>query len=559
MTAIKSLDLSKMSKEDTKLLNKLYVDYKQEYVEMLDQISKKVSSIYWWATPLSSRNWYLSDTWKEICIAMVGIQRIQQNRQIEKVYCPSKEIAVTIEKYCKEIRRAITCEYAKEISIVSLRKQFIAFGQCVQKELDRYRKINGIFKTKVPPFLEKDQEIIVIDTYVKASEVDVEGYKEKYLKNILQYSKEPIYFMPHLVLNTRVPVHVIAKRLQHAKQYPCFFKEQFLQVCDYYKLLLYPFLCVLFSLSKKTVGGIDVTAIIRKDLVKGITSYNAIEGILKFFAVHRMKKQGVKIKQLIGWYEGQPSSNGLFLGYRQAYPKGSSVGYIGYAIDQNNINVAPTKEQAHKKAVPQIMTVIAGCFQWIPNQFVKTNVRVVPALRLQHIHSNCVRQNGGQKSILVALSYEKETSTEILKWIQATENFYNKNGIMILIKNHPYNHKMTLRQYGIETLNCEYQFVQGEFCDAIDKAALVITAQSNAGYETALYGKPILFLNFPTQLNINYMPKEWEGTRYEVVYDSKELEQAIDKYLCMNLEEVALEDEYFYMMASLETVSRLFV
>ena len=117
---------------------------------------------------------------------------------------------------------------------------------------------------------------------------------------------------------------------------------------------------------------------------------------------------------------------------------------------------------------------------------------------------------------------------------------------------------MTLKQYGVQELKCRYKYIGGSFNEAVTESDFVISTQSTAGYETALYGKPIIFLNFPGELSINYMPKEWEGVRYDVVYSIEELKSAIHKYLNCNIEKLNLDNDRYHVLASKDTVERLF-
>ncbi len=546
-----------MSEADTRRFNEIYTEQKKEYVKLLDRLSK--NSIYWWATPLSSRNWYLSGAFKEICISFLGIERIRQDCEIQKVFCPSQEIADTIGKYCRQNGREIAFDVKRSTEEAGVREILFLFGQLVAGELEKYRKITEVLRGEPSNRRWAGEKITLIDTYIKASEVKKTEYEEQYFKNILDYVEGNIFFLSKIILNTRTPIEMLVKQIRKNSKYRYLFQEQFLKISDYCKLLYYPLFCLGFCLNKKYMCHVDVTAIINRDLRQGIASNNAVDGLLKYFAVRRMKRRGLEIGKLIGWYEGQPSSNGLFFGYRTAYPAGKSTGYIGYALDRNNINIAPGKVQARHKAAPQKMAVIARCFQQIPRQFVTdTEVSIVPALRLQKVNEYRARSSGDQKKVLIALSYEKKTSAAMLRWIKEAECFFRENNIKLHLKNHPCNTEMRLKNYGIAELNCPYIFVSGAFGEAVSEADLVITTQSNAGYETALYGKPIVFMNFPSQLNMNYMPHEWEGERFEVVYDTGELETAVKKFLGKSLAAIDLHSEMFHVAATRETVSRLF-
>ena len=521
------LDLCNMSVEDTKLLNRLYENYKYEYVNMLDRMSKRRNVIYWWVTPLASKYWLLSDSLKNICIALLGIKRIRANHQISEVYCPSKEIAQVIQDYFinKHRKIKITVKKNKNIAVIEY------FLNNVYRTIQQYRTIHKVIKKNGINVEIRNEDITLIDTYIKASDIKGMYYEEQYFKNILEFTDRKIYFMPQLLLNTRISLDMLIKKLLNKCKYQYVFKEQFLLIQDFYKLLPYPLFCILFCIPKKYIDKIDVTPIINRDLINGIASDNAIEGMLKYWAVKRMKKNGLNIRRLIGWYEGQPSSIGLFKGYRKMYPNGKSIGYIGYSINTKNINIANTRMQTFYKAAPQELTVMAECFKMIPKQFVPdTKVIMVPALRLKQPRQIISNKTALDKNIMIALAYGQDASASILRWIKVLEQYFIHHAITVLIKNHPCNAGMTLKQYGIPDLKCDYKFVNGEFSDVVDKSLLVVTTQSTSGYETALYGKPIIFLNFSGELNFDYMPKEWLGIRYDVIYSTEELERAIDKF-----------------------------
>ena len=553
-----TLDLCNMSGENTKFLNILYEKYKNEYVEMLDELSKGRNTIYWWVTPLVSKYWFLSDSLKNISIAILGIKRIKADCKIRVVYCPSKEIAETIKNYFQPLGRNILVKIKKNDKKATITEQFAEYVQYVNKKIEEYREIRKVLNENKMNILGK-RNVTLVDTYIKDSEVDCGSYEEKYFKNILDYTDRKLFFMPQIVVNKRTSTAAVIKKIVRSSRYRYIYKEQFIKIQDYYKLLLYPFFCIVFCLQKKYINDIDVTSIVNRDLFNGIVSSNAVEGMLKFWTIKRMKKQGIKIGRLIGWYEGQPSSNGLFLGYRRAYPKGKSIGYIGYPIDSKNINIAPNKMQANYKAAPQEIAVMAECFEQIPKQFIsETKVMIVPALRMQGNYQCDNIKEHSKKSVLIALAYDRTVSSKILKWIKEIEQYFIDNSLSINIKNHPCNAEMTLEKYGIQALKCNYKFVGGSFSEAVGAADFVISTQSTAGYETALYGKPIIFLNFSGELSINYMPKEWDGIRYDVVYGIGELKNVIQKYLNYNIEKLDFDSERYHVLASKDTMERLF-
>ncbi len=501
----------------------------------------------------------MSDALKNICIAILGIEQIKADCRIRFVYCPSKEIAETIKNHFQSSGRSICVKLKNSAENISISELLVEYIKYINKRIEEHREIRKVLEEKEIKLLDRKEHIVLIDTYIKASEVDCGSYEEKYFKNILDYTDRKLFFMPQIVVNKRASTATVVRKIVRSSRYRYIFKEQFLKIQDYFKLFLFPLFCAAFCLPKKHFNNIDVTPIVNGDLFNGILSSNSAEGMLKYWAVKRMKKRGIEIERLIGWYEGQPSSNGLFMGYRRAYPKGKSIGYVGYPIDSKNINVAPDRMQMNHKAAPQEIAVIAECFKQIPKQFIPDiKVMIAPALRLQGDYQCINRKKNDRKNILIALAYDKTASANILKWIKKMEQYFNDSSLSVIIKNHPCNAGMTLKQYGVQELKCRYKFIGGSFNDAVTESDFVISTQSTAGYETALYGKPVIFLNFPGELSMNYMPKEWEGVRYDVVYNIEELKRTIHKYLNCNIEKLNPDNDRYHVLASKDTVERLF-
>lgn len=552
------LDLCDMSGDDTRRLNELYTEYKSEYMKMIDRLSRGKNTVYWWATHFSSRNFFLSDAYKNICIAMLGIEKLKVGRGIHTAYCPTDEIAAVI-KAAVTGNAGIKVKHKRKKA--SFKEHAVNYFRHVAAEMARHKRIRKVLEDNPGCGFDKSKGIVLIDTYAKASEIPNGCYEEQYFNNILDYTDREIFFMPQLFLNTKATADRLVKKLIRNSRYRYIFKEQFLKKQDMLKLLPYPLFCAAFCARKKYFKGVDVTPIVNRDLIDSIASGNSVVGMLKYQAVKRMKKEGIEIERLIGWYEGQPSSNCLFMGYRQAYPKGESIGYIGYAADKNDISLAPGEVQARHGASPRRMAVVADCFKDVPKQFVRElEVISAPAFRMQGDIMRGAGEKGknSDRAILAALPYDVASAIKMLSWIKCIEQYLKDQSIKLHIKNHPCNKGMSLKQYGIKPFECSHSFIDGTFGDAVNGSDIVITIQSTSGYETALYGKPIIFLNFPGGLNINYMPEEWEGTRYDVVYSTDELQGTIRKYINCVLEKPDFADERYHVAASRETVGRLF-
>ncbi|MDE7432601.1 MAG: hypothetical protein K2N34_11910, partial [Lachnospiraceae bacterium] len=96
------LDLCEMSDDNTKLLNKIFDIYSSEYTNFVDELSDIWGQKwYWWVTNFSSRNIFLSNAYKDICIVLVAIDNMQKNKDVDRIIVPNENIAKTLKQYVK--------------------------------------------------------------------------------------------------------------------------------------------------------------------------------------------------------------------------------------------------------------------------------------------------------------------------------------------------------------------------------------------------------------------------------------------------------------------------
>ena len=85
------LDMCNMSVEDTKMLNQIYEENCEEYTCFIDKISSlQKRKLCWWATHLSSRNVFLSDSLRKICVVLMCINKVNSNGSIKKILVEKK-------------------------------------------------------------------------------------------------------------------------------------------------------------------------------------------------------------------------------------------------------------------------------------------------------------------------------------------------------------------------------------------------------------------------------------------------------------------------------------
>lgn len=121
-----SLDLTNLSVEQTKKLNKIAYGIRREYAEFLDEYSlEHKGDIYWWMTPLMSRNIEYDYTLKKIAFLHLCIDEIENN-ECQQLIVDSIGLFKVLRKIYKK-KRYILNTYTV-IKIIYLMSYFYSFS-----------------------------------------------------------------------------------------------------------------------------------------------------------------------------------------------------------------------------------------------------------------------------------------------------------------------------------------------------------------------------------------------------------------------------------------------
>lgn len=525
----KVLDLVDMSAKNTKRLNEIFVENRDGYTGFVDSLSiEKSDNKYWWVTQLASRNILLSHTFYHICVVLLALECIQEDKDLSYVRVANKAIGKTIQSSLKGSSRKVRIKYAykQEVFIVYLLKKISAFFINVFNELKNRRIIRNNIKSNDKKI---EEEIILLETDVFSSCFKDGKYIARDFENMMDYTNENIHVLPYLFDNVGIGIETLVQNMKECEREKFLFRENYLSLFDYLKLIRFPLYCMSLCRERKVFGLLDVTKIVNYDLVTGIDSMNSIQGLLNYSFIKNMKALGIRISSLFGWYEGQPSSIGLFMAYRKFYKEQRTMGYIGMAIDKNFISISPSKMQYEKEVVPKVLGVIGESFLEVPKQFNEEVTTVcVPSFRIKvrgDISKNEIDER--KNTILVALPYFESEAKKILKELVKIKNFAKENNIKIHIKNHPTKCNWRLKDYGFAIDDSDILYENGSFQEALSRVDVVITSSSSSTFETILNGKKLVIFGLESKIVLTYLPKKWEKKFYEIVYSVDELKNSI--------------------------------
>ena len=575
MDAIMVYDVTEWDADKSKKFNKLYRELESDYSAFIDTLGREFEeSDYWWFTVTASRNILLSNALYDITLLLMVLEEIDLHPEIRSIIVPSKYIAKDLKNQLQgkgsKIHIAVrkNREHDRKFDFfnhVVLRRLY--FHHAVSKFLKDFiinNKLANTYRDKDDLLSDDYKDVILILMDVFSNNFSNGEFTARDFENILEFTDKKVIFMPYLVSNSGDSKDELVKQCLESKKYRFLLREEFVDSKDLEYVRGFQKECLMFSKTKKFFRGVDVTNILKSDIMRSAFNHNCYYGIINSRIFYKLKEKGIEIKRLVDWYEGQPSSLGAILGFHRAYGGKTAVGYIGMAIEETNIAFFPTKLQSEVGVAPDKYAVIGRSIERIyQKKSPEAITMLAPPFRLQGFFKKPLDKAAGdkeykaRKKILLSLSYKPETSVKLVKTFIDCKEYLREKNVKVLIKEHPTVSGRDSEFYGLNNIGFEYEFINGNYRSAVDKVDLVVSPKSSVGYETVLYGKPVIVTYFDG-LSYTCMPEEWDGRYFRTACDKDELLEGIKFFLENEITalNVVQEDEYL-VRTSRETVDRL--
>lgn len=536
----KILDCTNLNAEYTRKLNKIASRNKKRYTRFVDIYSKEHGHFYmWWATPFASRNINLDATFQKICFLHLCQEVMEKDQVINHIILDDKALYDTLFiNFAKKLTsKGITLEY---------RKKDICWFSAIARSI---KQIKSLFEEymKIRWHACKDgyslkESISLIDTPILSSCFEDGQYRDRYFGDIHKYIKRDIYFVPSFNKNSSLKWKEFVERVEHSKQYKFLLKEKFLSVFDYSFLLKYLVYCIYMSTKKYKYENMDVTPLVKSSLLKGSYCTPSLKGILNYRYIKKLKKNNVKVDNLISWYEGRPSEIMMQKAFREYYPAAGSVGYEGFPLLESSLSLYLSKEQVRQKSAPLKMAIPGAVYEGQAKQFYeRIDLIKVPILRNKYTNESSHVSLNQQKKILVVLPYFEKAAENMLhivnEYMRAGHGSYN-----IIIKNHPVLIGKTVDYYLKEEIYFEPQYIEGTLVECMKDIDLAYISCSTAALEVIAQGVFLVNLCSAGELINTGIPDSIDNKLYRVVYDERETFEAFDYCLQRREKEVNMLD-----------------
>lgn len=543
------LDLEQMSPEHTKLLNEIADKEKRKYTNLIDVFSAKYGeSRFWWATTLASRDTLLERGFFSFCIVKLVFELLKRDNYNE-IIVPLYSIKKCLEDNLPGTK--IVWKGSEKNFKRNIHRAKIEFLKYLCKTM-KFRK--KFLKNKYIKYELKGKNVFLVDTYDVIGEVSGIKYYDRYFGGLSENTEERIIYFSHPFCESRVDEEKLINIINNKKDrliYECYFKWM-----DIFEIFKYWRFCGSIVFNDASVDGIDMKWILEGELKCGESALNSFYGLLKSKAMFRfMKKSGANVKGIIGWYEGQPSSNTLFFEVRRR-TNIPTMAYVLTPMFEFNLGLSPSKMQIKMKGTAEYFGIQGEIWEEQIKEYAH-DIKIVkaPSFRFQDLFEQLPEKKEGDEIILV-LSGLQEVSRDMI----LTFDKIKMPKKTIKIKNHPANASKGLKDYGIEQkeLNNKYEFVHGSMDETLNGVKVAIVSETTSALEILIRGAKVIVWNRSGTLRRSCIPNKILEKQYvKIVYTIDELKMNIEEVYNSKLNEkdlLMIRNESFTDV-SIETVN----
>jgi len=419
-------NISQFPHEIRFIFNKFYFYEKKKFTSWIDRISYKFTNdIDWWVSPPVSRNLYISDLYKNICILKTinffkkkKLKIIIDNLELKKILkknFPSNNLHINL-KYNKKLFKKYLILLYLLVCILKFSLRFFLIKFLI-------KKYNHKINTK----------ITLIDTYVINSDL-----KEKsYYGNLLKYSKKvkkvKILFIPTIIQDSIFKFYKILILFRDNHNY--LFKESLLNFKDLLFCIFYFFRKKKFKQSYYKFDNYELSNLIYDEIKYNRDFFSIFLALTNYCFVNKLRFGIFKIAKVINWFENQPKDKAWNYSFRKYFPKVTTIGYQGFTSYSTYTNTMPSKFEFKSKVIPEKIIVMSKNYIKLRKEFCKIlQIEEGPALRFEKLFS-IYKKNKIVFGIVIFMEGLKEFDKNILiKFINISKNFPTMN---FYIKAHP--------------------------------------------------------------------------------------------------------------------------
>ena len=374
--------------------------------------------------------------------------------------------------------------------------------------------------------------MILIDNYVIPNFIDIDRVYTNLWENLNNDQKKEIYFVTNIFSFKIFRLKKIYQDLRTSKK-NILLKEDYLTISDYIYAFLHCIRILKIKIQNADFNNVDYSQIIYENF-RTFKTYNAsVLALLNNRFVKKLKKINYPVKKVINRFENQIIDKGWNGAFKKYFPKVDVIGYQGFVMPPNYLCGYPTKHEQQNNKLPNKIALMGQGHIDIKKEFCEDlNFVIAPAFAFQWLWEERVNYpDSNYFTILVALPGPFEESRRILHFLNNNlQNINLKSNLRIWIKTHPTSSLLLLYKNFDKNWPINFEFVDENYTNLVDKSDLVIGSQSSVCLEVIARGIPVIVPGNPNGITQNPIPLSIKDKIWSLCYTREDLIKAIKMY-----------------------------
>ncbi|NQU17130.1 MAG: hypothetical protein HQ564_03600 [Candidatus Saganbacteria bacterium] len=503
------IDIGDLIYDESYKLRRPYLDY-------IGSLSSRFSSLSWWVSRISEKNVMVSPVFLYLCYLKIIVKLANEELRGRDlcVFSESPELLNTIAKLPVfsnySLKKSFRSNLMNEYLFCLIRLSYFIAQSFCRKILAISSRLY-IRKTTI----NKKSSLVVMRTWVNDKNLGENGvFNDSYFVNLYDYLKIKsglnVAIIP-ILYNIERPLKQVFRWFRESSSF-FIIPEDFYHFSDYIKSIYISFRSSLFFRDSFDFMGLDLSLIFREEARKTLFEPGALQVIMHYFLIKRLKAKDLKIENFIFTFENMFPEKPLILGIERFYPGAQKIGFqhsvlfpllLSLYVSNNELGFIPMPDKI----------ICSGKFsmnKMIEEGYPSTVMTLGPALRFQHLLGSSKNDNEEAnlvKVVLIALPLSPSGVEDVLfKAWQALLGFAD---IKIKLKAHPMMSKSELSSVfnKLNIVENKVESVRGPMKDILPKIDLMIAAASGAVLDAIAYGVPVIRVRQDLDLNLD--PMDW--------------------------------------------------
>lgn len=521
---------SKLSKEQSLLLDKIAVELKPQYTEFISNLlDDPNNNIQLFLTPLMCRNNYDCKLFNRLC-ELELIKQYFSTRESGIIILDNPYLYEAVKSICDPGIRIINTKSKLQRAFNIFLRNIKIFIVMTFTFLSRY--VASMF-IRSSGLNEDQSEITIIDTIFYKNSFKKNKFNDRHFPGILDglssYETDSIYYIGYYY---RVLNFFSLFRAIKSSSSKIIIIEKYLRLKDYvYAAFSFLYLFKIRNFKDLKFNDCHITSLFMDSFYENIINIGSSEGILKYRLMYRLNQKGIKISSFLMWFENLPNNRGTQIGLNNFHPDTNTNGYIGFFHSNTVVGIYPTSQEYIAGFLPKNISVMGKkILPEIKSFCPQLKVIISPAYRFQSLLRTQELKQTKQLTILVALPIFIDESCNILELVYSAVKDLSKT-VVIKIKIHPGSSKKIIEKY-IYRLGLDADNISNTpMHRAILESSIVLSSASSAAVESVLLGTPTLIISDRRNPTKNPIPLGVPEDLHAVCYDSKDIKLKIENFL----------------------------